>query len=286
MNTLLERTVEAIQNSLQKPIKITCQLERKLFTASFDEAKMQQALVKILENAVEAIRGEGKINVQTRNLELTEPTQDRTAKLTPGNYVCVEITDTGAGIAPDVMPRIFEPFFTTKGAPHRGLGLAWVYGIITNHGGAVAVSSQPGAGASVRMYLPATRKIVRAAPVAPADLSGTQTILFVDDEDLLLTMGQMILSSYGYTVLTASSGQKALEIFTQSKKKIDLVITDLVMPNMSGRELSEQIRRLSRRTRASCGPAVTRAPPVPRNRSATCKSPSPARTCCARSNKC
>jgi signal transduction histidine kinase/PAS domain-containing protein len=249
VNTVLERTVEAIQGSLQKPIKITCQFERKLFTASFDEAKMQQALAKILENAVEAIPSEGSIKVQTRNLELTEPTQDQTAKLTPGNYVCVEVTDTGGGIAPEVMPRIFEPFFTTKGARHRGLGLAWVYGIITNHGGAVSVASQPREGARVRMYLPATRKIVRAAPAASGDLNGTQTILFVDDEDLLLTMGQMILSSYGYTVLTASSGQKALEIFTQSQKKIDLVVTDLVMPNMSGRELSEQILRVAPDTR-------------------------------------
>jgi signal transduction histidine kinase/PAS domain-containing protein len=249
LNTLLERTVEAFQKSQPKQIQITCQLERKLFTASFDEAKMQQALVKVLENAVESFHGEGKINVQTRNLELSEPTQDRTAKLTPGSYVCVEISDTGAGIAPDVMPRIFEPFFTTKGSRHRGLGLAWLYGIITNHGGAVAVSSQPGAGAAVRMYLPATRKIVRPAPSEPGDLSGTQTILFVDDEDLLLTMGQMILSSYGYTVLTASSGQKALEIFTQSKKKINLVITDLVMPNMSGRELTEKILHASPGTR-------------------------------------
>jgi len=163
--------------------------------------------------------------------------------------VCVEVTDTGAGIPAEIMPRIFEPFFTTKGSRHRGLGLAWVYGIITNHGGAVSISSEPGQGASVRMYLPATRKIVRAAPAAPGDLSGTQTILFVDDEDLLLTMGQMILSSYGYTVLTASSGQKALEILAKSKKKIDLVITDLVMPNMSGRELSEEILRVAPGTR-------------------------------------
>jgi len=249
VNTVLERTVLVVQSSLQKPIKITCQFERRLFTANFDEAKMQQALIKILENAIEAIEREGSIKVLTRNLELSEPLQDHTAKLTPGNYVCVEVSDTGGGIAPDVLPRIFEPFFTTKGAPHRGLGLAWVYGIITNHGGAVSVSSQPGQGAAVRMYLPATRKIVRAAPVAPTDLKGTQTILFVDDEDILLTMGQMILSSYGYTVLTASSGQKALEIFTQSKKKIDLVITDLVMPNMSGRELSEQILRVAPNTR-------------------------------------
>ncbi|HEX4122132.1 MAG TPA: ATP-binding protein [Verrucomicrobiae bacterium] len=249
LNTLLERTVEALQSSMQKPITLTMQLERKLFTASFDEAKMQQAVVKILENAVESISGQGKINVQTNNLELTEPTQDRTAKLTPGNYVCVEITDSGGGIAAEVMPRIFEPFFTTKGTRHRGLGLAWVYGIVTNHGGGVAVSSQPDSGTVVRVYLPANRRIVRDAPVSATDLSGTQTILFVDDEDLLLTMGQMVLSSFGYTVLTANSGQKALEIFTKSKKKIDLVITDLVMPNMSGRELTEHIVKAEPKTR-------------------------------------
>ncbi len=138
-------------------------MERKLFTANFDEAKMQQALIKILENAVEAIKNDGKITVQTRNLELAEPTQDRTAQLNPGNYVCVEISDNGAGIPEDVMPRIFEPFFTTKGARHRGLGLAWVYGIVTNHGGGVAVSSQPGAAPrSAFICRPATRSCGKA----------------------------------------------------------------------------------------------------------------------------
>jgi CheY-like chemotaxis protein len=261
LNTLLERTVEAFQSSLQENnLSLTLQLEPKLFTASFDEAKMQQAIAKILENAVESIKGAGKINVQTRNLELSEPTQDRTAKLTAGNYVCVEITDSGSGMAPDVMPRIFEPFFTTKGAGHRGLGLAWVYGIVTNHGGAVAVSSQPDAGTAVRLYLPANRGIVRAAPVSPTDLTGNQTILFVDDEDLLLTMGQMVLSSFGYTVLTANSGQKALEIFSKSKRKIDLVITDLVMPNMSGRELTEHILRAAPGTRILWSSGYVRPP--------------------------
>jgi CheY-like chemotaxis protein len=249
LNTLLDRTMEAFESGVQKPITVSRQLERRLYTASFDEAKMQQALVKVLENAVEAIKGEGKINVQTRNLDLSEATQDRTAKLVAGHYVCVEISDTGAGITPEVMPRIFEPFFTTKGSRHRGLGLAWVYGIVTNHGGGVAVSSQPEGGTSVRLYLPATRRIAREAPVSPSDLSGSQTVLFVDDEDLLLTMGQMVLSSFGYTVLTANSGQKALEIFSNSQKKIDLVITDLVMPNMSGRELTEHILRLKPETR-------------------------------------
>jgi signal transduction histidine kinase len=251
MNTLLERTIEMFQGTTKVPIVISRHLERKLYAAKFDEAKMQQALVKIFENAVEALKAEGKINVHTRNLDLTEATQDRTAKLNPGNYVCVEISDTGSGIADDVMPHIFEPFFTTKGSTHRGLGLAWVYGIVTNHGGGVAVSSQPNIGTTVRLYLPASGKIVKEAPTADGDLTGGQTILIVDDEDLLLTMGRMVLSSYGYTVLTANSGQKALELFTKaaSDKKIDLVITDLVMPNMSGRELTEHILKATPGTR-------------------------------------
>jgi signal transduction histidine kinase/CheY-like chemotaxis protein len=249
LNILLERTIEMFQGTLQNSISISRNLERKLFTANFDEAKMLQALVKIFENAVESMKAAGKINVQTRNLELTEATQDRTARLNPGNYVCVEISDTGTGITDEVMPHIFEPFFSTKGPRHRGLGLAWVYGIVTNHGGGVAVSSQVDIGTAVRLYLPANTKIVRDAPVADGDLTGGQTVLFVDDEDLLLTMGQMVLSSYGYTVLTANSGQKALELFSHSKKKIDLVITDLVMPNMSGRELSEHILQASPETK-------------------------------------
>ncbi len=161
----------------------------------------------------------------------------------------MEVSDDGAGIPEEVMPRIFEPFFTTKGSNHRGLGLAWVYGIVTNHGGGVAVSSRVGSGTTVRVYLPANRKLIRETSGDYGDLNGTATVLMVDDEDLLLTMGQMVLSSFGYTVLTANSGQKALELFTKSKKKIDLVITDLVMPNMSGRELTEQILKLAPETR-------------------------------------
>jgi signal transduction histidine kinase/CheY-like chemotaxis protein/PAS domain-containing protein len=245
LNTLLERTVEALQNSLDHPVAISRHLERKLFTANFDEAKMQQALVRILENAVEAIPADGQVTVETRNLELTEPREEGAAKLSPGNYVCVEVSDNGPGIAAEVMPHLFEPFFTTKGSRHRGLGLAWVYGIVTNHGGGVAVSSPPGAGATVRIYLPANDKIVREAPLTPAELRGMQTVLMVDDEDLLLTMGQMVLSSFGYTVLTANSGAKALDLFAHWKDSIDLVLVDLVMPNMSGRELTEQIRKIA-----------------------------------------
>jgi two-component system cell cycle sensor histidine kinase/response regulator CckA len=252
LNLLLQRTVEFFQqNGGAGPVDWKLLFERKLFAAKFDEAKMQQAFVKIIENSLQASSGHSRVTVQTRNVELAEPAQDRNVQLAAGAYVCVEVSDNGAGIAPEVLPRVFEPFFTTKGTSHRGLGLAWVYGIVTNHGGGVAISSQPGAGTSVRVYLPAEKRIVKDNGLPADDLSGHHTILMVDDEDLLLTMGQAILSAYGYRVLTANSGQKALDILG-GKDPVDLVITDLVMPAMSGRELVEHIRRLAPATRVLC----------------------------------
>jgi two-component system cell cycle sensor histidine kinase/response regulator CckA len=254
LNLLLQRTAEFFQqNAGPEPATWALQLDRKLFAAKFDEAKMQQAFMKIIENSVQALKEHGRITVQTRNIELAEPTQDRNVQLAAGAYVCVEISDNGCGIEPEVLPRVFEPFFTTKrGASHRGLGLAWVYGIVTNHGGGVAISSQPGAGTSARVYLPAEKRLVRDTGPTSDDLSGSQTILMVDDEDLLLTMGKTILSAYGYQVLTANGGQKALDILARKDTLVDLVITDLVMPAMSGRELVEHIRRLSPATRIIC----------------------------------
>lgn len=243
LNALLRRTVEVFQQSpAAVPVEYTFDLENKLFAARFDEAKLQQAFVKLLENAVQSLKSGGRVTIHTRNAELSEAAQDRQVRLSPGAYVVAEIADTGIGIAPDILPRIFEPFFTTKGGAHRGLGLAWVYGIVTNHGGGVAISSTPGEGTAVRVYLPADKRIVKHTPAADSELSGTETILLVDDEELLLTLGQTILSSYGYKVLTADSGPKALEIL-KTQEPIHLLITDLVMPGMSGRELMEHARQ-------------------------------------------
>jgi two-component system cell cycle sensor histidine kinase/response regulator CckA len=260
LNQLLQRNVELFQAAkLDKEVTWSLQLERKLRAAKFDEAKMQQALVRVMENAIESLGPHGRIILQTKNLDLTEPTQDRNAQLAAGAYVCVEITDNGCGIEAEVLPRIFEPFFTTKrGSKHRGLGLAWVYGIVTNHGGGVAVSSQPGTGTSVRLYLPADKKLVNDSVGGSKDLNGSETVLMVDDEDLLLTMGHAILSSYGYHVLTANSGEKALAIIAKTERQIDLLITDLVMPKMSGRELVEQVRRVSPFTRVICSSGYVR----------------------------
>jgi two-component system cell cycle sensor histidine kinase/response regulator CckA len=245
LNTLVARCVDAFHVSTGSRLTWRMNQERALYEARYDEGKVQQAITKILENAVESFRpkDDGQVTVATRNMDLTQATQDRNVRLASGIYVCVEVSDNGSGIDDEAMPRVFEPFFTTKGAPHRGLGLALVYGIITNHGGGVAISSQPGRGTSARVYLPAEKTFVNETPPGDKQLHGTGTILVVDDEILLLTMADAILSDFGYRVLTANNGHKALQILAQPETQVDLVITDLVMPSMGGRELMERIRR-------------------------------------------
>jgi two-component system, cell cycle sensor histidine kinase and response regulator CckA len=246
LNQVMNRCVDFFRNAQGQKIVWKVQPERDLFGARFDEAKVQQALTKVLENAVEAMAasGNGQITVQTRNVNLSEATQDRNVRLAAGAYICIQIEDNGAGIDPEILPRIFEPFFTTKGGGHRGLGLALVYGIISNHGGGVAVSSQHETGVSVRIYLPAEKELFRDGAGGDEDLHGTGSILVVDDENLILTMAEMILTEYGYRVLTAGSGQKALDLLSCEDANVDLVITDLVMPAMGGRELVERVREL------------------------------------------
>ncbi len=244
LNAVVSRCVDFFRNAHGTRFNWKLTLERSVFEARFEEAKVQQALTKVFENAVESFNATvtGQISVSTRNVELTQATQDRNVRLAAGTYVCVEISDTGAGIEEASLPRIFEPFFTTKKAPHRGLGLALVYGIVSNHGGGVAISSQAGKGTSARVYLPAEKSRIQDGGVSHNELRGTATVLVVDDESLLLTMSETILSDFGYKVLTASNGQKALQILAQPGTKVDLVITDLVMPGMGGRELIERIR--------------------------------------------
>ncbi|HXJ57611.1 MAG TPA: ATP-binding protein [Verrucomicrobiae bacterium] len=240
LNSVIRRLTEGFQKTRPSTLRWQLQLEEHLYSVKFDESKVQQALAKIIENSLDATEPTGRISVATRNLDITEATQDRTAQLVPGTYVCITVSDDGKGINPEAMTRIFEPFYSTKFG-HRGLGLAWVYGIITNHRGGVAISSEPGQGTSVRIYLPATQEIVTDTTLLRCDFDKRRTILMVDDEDLVLTMGKMVLSTFGYEVLTATSGEKALQLLSDTIASIDLVITDIVMPQMSGREFIDQL---------------------------------------------
>jgi signal transduction histidine kinase len=257
INNLLRRTVELFQTPQHSGLAWALEFEPKIFTVHYDEAKMQQAFVKVIENAVQAVKENGTINIKTRNIELSAPTQDRTAHLLAGTYVCIELADNGCGIEPAAVPRVFEPFFTTKYG-HRGLGLAWVYGIVTNHGGGVAISSQLGQGTSVRVYLPAVKKVLEEKIISDDELGGKETILIVDDEEMVLTLAEMVLKSRGYRILTATSAEKALKIFDEGKAPIELLITDMVMPKINGRELIERVRVLSPRTRIICATACSR----------------------------
>ena len=250
VNAIVQRSVQWAQQQLGlETVRWNLQLEPQPFATKADESRMQQAFNNIVQNAVESLTGSGSVTIHTRNLELHERTQDRNVQLAAGSYVCVEFTDSGCGIEPHTLSRIFEPFFTTKQGAHRGLGLAMVYGIVTNHGGGIAVSSQPGSGTSVRVYLPAENKIALPKGPAQGDLHGTETILVVDDEEVLLDLLQTILTAYGYRVLSANNGQKAVQILEQQDSPIHLLITDLAMPIMNGVELMEHVRQLSPETR-------------------------------------
>jgi CheY-like chemotaxis protein len=164
----------------------------------------------------------------------------------PGNYVMVEVADTGIGMSPDIQLRVFEPFFTTKTmGKGTGLGLASVYGIIKTHNGYIEIESQPGQGTTIRIYLPASDKNPDIPNKPKEELTiGKEHILFVDDESMLLEVGSELLEMVGYQVQAADSGQKALEIFQRDKDDIDLVLFDMIMPNMNGGELFDKIKEI------------------------------------------
>lgn len=246
LNELVQRAVTVVRSKPPPPVvDWEIELERRLFTVRFHEGHLQQAILRVLENAREALGSQGRITVRTRNVELAAPTRDRNVELAAGYHVCLEILDTGCGISPEILPRIFEPFFTTKAAAgHRGLGLAWVYGVLSSHGGGVAVSSQPGQGTSVRLYLPA-EPVVAREPAPPGHLlQGDGTVLVVDDDERVLRTVETVLKQFGYRVLTAPGGAEALALLGRPGLQVEIALVDLVMPRMSGRELIERLRQL------------------------------------------
>jgi two-component system cell cycle sensor histidine kinase/response regulator CckA len=160
-----------------------------------------------------------------------------------GRYVRLTVSDTGVGMAADVLERIFEPFFTTKGDHGTGLGLATVYGIVKQHGGDIACASEPGRGTTFVVHLPRADRSAEevGAPELDAGARGTETIVVVDDDDGLRRVARQTLQRRGYTVILASGGEEALEVMARHEGPIHLLITDVVMPGMSGRELAERV---------------------------------------------
>jgi len=213
-----------------------------------DPAQLEQVLVNLAINARDAMPQGGILTIETRNETLDRTYCATRLDATPGEYVAISVTDTGVGMSPEIQSKIFEPFFTTKPAGKgTGLGLATCHGIVKQCGGHIAVYSEPGHGTAMRVYLPrikaeVTPRIDLTPKPAPG---GNETILFAEDSALVRELLAEELRTAGYTVHTASSGPEALRLYASIEGKIDLLLTDVVMPEMSGVQLAAAIREKS-----------------------------------------
>jgi len=205
-----------------------------------DPAQIEQVVVNLATNARDAMPQGGKLVIETANAELDENTAANLS-VKPGPYVMLAVSDTGIGMDAATRSRLFEPFFTTK-APGKGsgLGLATAYGAIKQADGCVTVYSQPGCGTIFEIYLPRVKEAV-TEPVRPRSAKGSETILLVDDEEGVRKLVFAVLKSNGYDVVEASNGASALAVYEKNRHKIDMVLTDVVMPQMSGFELGKQL---------------------------------------------
>jgi two-component system, cell cycle sensor histidine kinase and response regulator CckA len=229
-----------------KQIRIHQNLKQKLWGSRADWTQVEQVLFNLFINASDAMPNGGDLYLRTDNCHHSE-IKGRPFRPKPGSYVAIKVTDTGIGMPPEIRERIFDPFFTTKEMGRgTGLGLASAYGIIKGHGGYIDVISTPGEGTAFTIYLPAVNagdpKTIAARKVTLHH--GEGTILLVDDEEVVLSVGHQMLDKLGYTVLPARSGGDALQLFAQHRGALDLVILDMVMPDMNGGDVFDQLQEM------------------------------------------
>ncbi|MGD2089136.1 MAG: response regulator [Candidatus Aminicenantes bacterium] len=245
LNEIIKKS-SGMFNRTRKEITIHEQYERDLRPVEVDRGQFEQVLVNLYVNAWQAMPGGGNIYLQTENVTLNKK-EVKPYNLKPGNYVKTSIRDTGVGMDEETQQRIFEPFFTTKEMGRgTGLGLASVYGIIKNHGGFIQVHSEKGKGTTFYIYLPASQKEIPEEKQLPERiLEGTETVLLVDDEKFIIDVGEKILNRMGYKVLTANSGNEAIEIYEKNKEKINIVILDMIMPGLGGGETFDLLKTMN-----------------------------------------
>ena len=211
-----------------------------------DPGQIEQILLNLVVNARDAMPSGGRLAITTWNESVSPEQAQRHGEAAPGTYAVVSVRDTGAGMSKEVQRRIFEPFFTTKEQGRgTGLGLSTVYGIVQQSGGFVSVESAPGEGADFRVYLPAVDEGVPQTDqrLESGPVEGTETVLLVEDEKAVRVLVRRVLDRMGYTVLEAEHGPQALEIMAARTEPVDLLLTDVIMPGMSGRELADQLQR-------------------------------------------
>lgn len=246
LNEVIAETGKMLGRLIGEDVALTMVLCPTLWPVKVDAGQAEQVLMNLAVNARDAMPDGGKLTIETANVELDETYRESNPDVKPGRYAVISVSDTGCGMDEKTKARIFEPFFTTK-APGKGtgLGLATVFGVVKQSGGHVAVYSEPDKGTVFRVYLP---KVVGAADTAlnvaakPAPARGSETVLVVEDAEPLRELVCKILRAQGYQVLEAANGREALEIYRRQIEPVRLVLTDLVMPEMNGRQLAEHLR--------------------------------------------
>jgi CheY-like chemotaxis protein len=212
-----------------------------------DQGQLEQVLANLVVNARDAMPHGGRLTIHTAAVDLDRAFVARHPEVRPGTYATLAVSDTGTGMPPEVQARIFEPFFTTKEVGRgTGLGLSTVYGIVRQHEGCIAVESEVGRGSTFRIYLPRLAEATEPPPplaATPAEVPrGTETLLLAEDEDEVRALARDALAMIGYTVLEAPDGAAALRIAQREAGHIHLLLTDVVMPGMNGREVAECLR--------------------------------------------
>jgi PAS domain S-box-containing protein len=245
INDVIQKT-SSMFGRTKKEITIHMKYEKNLSPVEVDLGQMEQVFMNLYVNAWQAMPGGGEIYLQTENVFLNNK-QALSYSVKPGKYVKITVTDTGTGIDEKTRERIFDPFFTTKAMGRgAGLGLATVYGIIKGHKGMINVYSEPGHGTTFTIYLPASEKKVVKKETATGTIDrGTETILLVDDEKIVLEANREMLESMGYRVYAVGSGQEAIALFMGKRNEIDLVILDMIMPGISGGETFDRLREIN-----------------------------------------
>jgi nitrogen-specific signal transduction histidine kinase len=251
-NALVEDFEKMLHRLIGEDVELRLSLARDAGNVLADPGQLQQVLMNLVVNARDAMPTGGKLILETANTELSEPYAELHQQVVPGRYVMLAVSDTGMGMTPETKARIFEPFFTTKEkGKGTGLGLSTVYGIVKQSGGYVWVYSELGRGTTFKIYLPR----VDAAPDTmlparePATVTGTETILLAEDDDVLRPLARGLLEKLGYTVLDAADGAAALEAARRYGEPIHLLLTDVVMPGVSGRELARELEKSRPETR-------------------------------------
>jgi two-component system, cell cycle sensor histidine kinase and response regulator CckA len=245
LNEIISDMARMLERIIGEDIDLRLVPAPELGLASLDPHQVEQIVMNLVVNARDAMPSGGKLTIETQNVTLDEEFATRHLGVAPGPFVMIAVTDTGAGLDADTRARIFEPFFTTKrGGQGTGLGLSTVFGIVQQSGGTIWVYSEVGRGTTFKIYFPVSdghAEALRTSPM-PDVMRGSETVLLVEDEPLVRTLVKKILTRLGYDVLEAASGAEALEIHKATGKRVDLLLTDVVMPNMSGVELAAALR--------------------------------------------